>query len=65
MSKKVTIEPLLSVNELSEWINVSTKIIYELIRDKEIPYTKVKGKYIFDRTKIQQWLNENTIIVSK
>jgi excisionase family DNA binding protein len=57
------LERLLTVRELSSILSVSDKIIYRLISAKQIPYTKIGGKYLFQANVIEEWLQSNTNMV--
>lgn len=49
----------LSVGELAELLGVSVTTIYEMVRLKEIPHTKVRGRILFHRSTIERWLVAN------
>ena len=46
----------LSIQELSEIINLAVPSIYGLVHRKQIPYIKRGKKLIFEKTKIEEWL---------
>jgi excisionase family DNA binding protein len=50
----------LTVKELSKWIKLSISKIYSLVGNNEIPYTKIGGKILFDKTKIQDWIEKKS-----
>lgn len=62
--KLETLQILITVKSLSEWIKISSKVIYRLIDKKEIPYIKIGGKYLFDKQQILEWLKFNSVMVS-
>jgi excisionase family DNA binding protein len=62
--KLETLQVLITVKTLSEWIKISSKVIYRLIDKKEIPYIKIGGKYLFDKQQIVDWLKINSVMVS-
>lgn len=62
--KLETLQILITVKSLSEWIKISSKVIYRLIDKKEIPYIKIGGKYLFDKQQILDWLKFNSVMVS-
>jgi excisionase family DNA binding protein len=62
--KLETLQVLITVKTLSDWIKISSKVIYRLIDKKEIPYIKIGGKYLFDKQKIVEWLKLNSVMVS-
>ncbi|MCM0626675.1 helix-turn-helix domain-containing protein [Lysinibacillus sp. OL1_EC] len=46
----------LSVNEVAKLIGISTTTVYTMVRLNEIPYKKVRGRIIFHRGTIDNWL---------
>jgi excisionase family DNA binding protein len=62
--KLETLQVLITVKNLSDWIKISSKVIYRLIDKKEIPYIKIGGKYLFDKQQILEWLKLNSVMVS-
>jgi excisionase family DNA binding protein len=62
--KLETLQVLITVKTLSDWIKISSKVIYRLIDKKEIPYIKIGGKYLFDKQQIVEWLKLNSVMVS-
>ncbi|MEB7455097.1 helix-turn-helix domain-containing protein [Lysinibacillus sphaericus] len=51
----------MSVDEVANELGVSTTTIYSMVRHKEIPHTKVRGRILFHRPTIEQWLITNTV----
>lgn len=49
----------LSVNEVAGLIGVSANTVYTMVRLKEIPHKKVRGRILFHRETIEQWLTED------
>jgi excisionase family DNA binding protein len=50
--KKIT----LSVKEVAELTGVSTTSIYAMVRENQIPYTRVRARIIFHKDVIDAWL---------
>ncbi|MEK6451047.1 MULTISPECIES: helix-turn-helix transcriptional regulator [unclassified Myroides] len=51
---------MLNVQELSEYIGMSTSSIYKLVYNNKIPFYKPNGKILyFDRVEINAWLRQN------
>ncbi|MGG1661742.1 helix-turn-helix domain-containing protein [Brevibacillus sp. NRS-1366] len=46
----------LSVNEVAELIDVSTACVYNMVRDKQIPHVRIRGRILFHRDIIEKWL---------
>ena len=55
-------DKLLTLNELSELIQVKKKTIYDMVYTKRIPYTKVGNQLRFREDLIEAWLREKTFI---
>ena len=56
--KKMT----MSVEELAEELQISKTTIYTMVSQNEIPHIKVRGRILFHRATIENWLlksNEN------
>lgn len=46
----------LTVNEVAELLGVSVTTIYVMAREKQIPHKKIRGRIIFHRETIENWL---------
>lgn len=46
-----------SVNEVADLIGVSSTTIYTMVRLGEIPHKKVRGRILFHRGSIENWLS--------
>jgi len=49
--KKIT----LTVSDVSEVLGVSTATIYAMVREKSIPFIRVRGRILFNRDVIINW----------
>ena len=47
---------LLTATETREWLRLSSSKLYALVKKKEIPHIKIGGKILFDKEKVQTWL---------
>ncbi|OAB26465.1 DNA-binding protein [Paenibacillus macquariensis subsp. defensor] len=47
---------MMTVNELSENIGVSTDSIYAMVRENQIPYIRVRRRILFHKEMIEKWL---------
>jgi putative molybdopterin biosynthesis protein len=54
-------EKLLSTKEIAEFLGVNEKMIYTLINEKELPATKITGKWLFPKNLVEQWVESRTI----
>ncbi|MBI3605579.1 MAG: helix-turn-helix domain-containing protein [Nitrospirae bacterium] len=52
---------LMSVSELSLYLNVKVKTLYGWIGQKEIPYLKIGRLVRFEKTEIDRWLEEKKV----
>jgi excisionase family DNA binding protein len=52
---------IMSTKELSQYIGVSKSKIYQLIRQKKIPASKIGRQYKFSKEIIDAWLKEKII----
>jgi len=52
---------LLSTKEVAQFLDVNEKMIYSLVSEKGLPATKVKGKWLFPKHLVEQWIEVNTI----
>ncbi|MBM9514301.1 helix-turn-helix transcriptional regulator [Desulfogranum marinum] len=51
---------LMTTREVAAFLNVNEKMIYTLVADKELPATKVTGKWLFPQHLVEQWVDNNT-----
>lgn len=54
------INDFLTVKELSKWIKLSNSKIYSLVNKDEIPFAKIGGKLLFDKSKISNWIESKS-----
>lgn len=58
--EKIIMEPdkkmTMTVSEIAEELQVSTTMIYTMVRQNEIPHVKVRGRILFYRPTIEKWL---------
>lgn len=54
----------LSVNEISEVLGVSQTTIYSMVRQNEIPHKKVRGRILFHKATIENWLSNEDEVAS-
>jgi PTS system nitrogen regulatory IIA component len=51
-------ETLMTVEELAKYLRVKKRTIYDWLKKKKIPATKVVGQWRFRKSKINAWLKE-------
>jgi excisionase family DNA binding protein len=47
---------LLTTAEAAQYLRLKERKLYELVADRQIPCTKVTGKWLFSRTDLDRWL---------
>ena len=50
---------MMTTREVADYLRVKERKIYELVRDKLIPCSRVTGKWLFPRRLIDRWVAEN------
>lgn len=53
-------ESLMTVRDVAKYLGLSERTIYSMIKNEEIPYVKVGGRYRFNREKIEEWLQQKS-----
>ncbi len=56
---------IMSIKELSQYIGLSKSKIYQLIRQKKIPASKIGRQYKFPKETVDAWLKEKIITLPK
>ena len=51
---------LMNTRELAKYLGINEKKIYNLIREKGLPATRVTGKWLFQRHLVERWLERHT-----
>ncbi len=51
---------LMTVEEIADYLRVTEKTIYRLLRQRKIPATKVGHQWRFDKASIDKWLHRNS-----
>jgi len=49
----------MSVRQVAEYLHLNEKKIYELVKEQQIPATKITGKWLFPRGLVDRWLTES------
>ncbi len=52
---------LININELSEYIGMSTSTLYSWVSQKRVPYVKCGRLTKFDVRKIDEWIEEISV----
>jgi len=56
---------IMSTKELAQYIGLSKSKIYQLIRQKKIPASKIGRQYKFSKEMIDAWIREQIITLPK
>lgn len=59
--QKKEIKEIMDVKELAAYLGIGKSKIYQLIREKKIPASKIGRQYRFSKSVIDNWLKENLI----
>ncbi len=52
-------QEMMTVDEVAQYLRVSRSTVYRLLRDGEVPASKVGGYWRFRRHVIDRWLSRN------
>ena len=50
----------MSLRETSEYMNLSASLLYKLVERKQVPHTRIGRKILFDRQKLEKYIDENS-----
>ena len=51
--------PVLTIDDLSEYLKISKSTLYKLVQEGKIPGQKIGRHWRFHRETIERWLSEN------
>ncbi len=51
--------PLLTTKEVSKYLKINEKKVYQLIKEGKIPCTRIAGKWLFPKESIEKWIRES------
>lgn len=51
---------MMSTKEVAEYLNINEKQVYKLIQEKNIPATRITGKWTFPKRLIDEWIIKST-----
>lgn len=51
---------MLTTREVAQYLRIKERKVYDMVRDKTIPCTRVTGKWLFPKVLIDAWLAEGT-----
>lgn len=56
------VKEVMTIKELSAYLGISKSKIYDLIKQKKIPASRIGRQYRFSKSLIDTWLKEKSII---
>jgi excisionase family DNA binding protein len=56
---------LLNVNEAAERLGITSGTLYHWVSKGKVPYTKIGGKLLFRESDIDNFIEDNTVMVNK
>ena len=59
--ERKAVKDVMSIKELAEYVGLSKSKIYQLIRNKKVPASKIGRQYKFSKDIVDAWLKENII----
>lgn len=54
-----TSDAYMNVRQVAEYLHLNEKKVYELLKEQQIPATKVTGKWLFPRGLLDRWITES------
>ncbi|MCK9464196.1 MAG: helix-turn-helix domain-containing protein [Proteobacteria bacterium] len=54
-------ERLLTVEEVAEWLRLTTKGVYAMVEARRIPFFRVSNRLRFSRLALSNWLEGNRV----
>ena len=54
-------QKLMSTKEVAQFLGINEKMVYTLVAEKNMPATKITGKWLFPLHLVEQWVEANTI----
>lgn len=63
MDRKIVLTPksLMTIDDLSQYLRVTRRTIYDWLKHNKIPAVKLVGQWRFKKDKIDAWLDQNSL----
>jgi putative molybdopterin biosynthesis protein len=58
--EQVRLTELMTTREVADYLRIKERKIYELVRTRQIPCTRLTGKWLFPKALIDAWVAENS-----
>ena len=55
-----SLKEVMNIAEMKDFLKISKSTLYNLISNGNFPYAKVGRRYIFHRTQVMKWIEENS-----
>lgn len=52
---------IMNLNEVAEFLGLSKSTIYNLLKRKEIPATKIASTWMFNKSVLEKWVAEKSL----
>ncbi|MEH7468329.1 helix-turn-helix domain-containing protein [Priestia megaterium] len=52
----------ITVKEAAEYIGISKDLVYQLVRENELPHLKLKRRILFRKAALDQWMHNQEIL---
>jgi excisionase family DNA binding protein len=59
MNDKSDLEPLMTVDEVAEWVRLAPGTIRQKVKARDIPFVKIGRNTRFRRADIERWIKEH------
>lgn len=53
-------EPLMTVEQVSKWLNLTKNTVYRLVKEDGLPALKIVHSIRFRKAEVERWLKEKT-----
>ena len=60
-----SVRELMNTREVAEYLRIKERKVYDLVRQKRIPCTRVTGKWLFPKHLVDLWVAEGTNVPIK
>ena len=59
INRGIPVSRLMTTHEVAEYLRIKERKVYDLVREKKIPCTRVTGKWLFPKHLIDAWLADS------
>ncbi len=58
-------EQYLTATQIAEILQLNVETVYDMVRDRELSATKIRGRWRFDAEELREWFRNHRSSVSK